>query len=94
MLSTIPLIVRAICVSPSFLCRIENGSSTPNIDFICSVASALQCTPQDILCDIFVYSENNTTSEKIKLIIEKFPPQTQELLLETLQFFVSRLNEL
>lgn len=33
-----------IHISPSFLCRIENGSSTSNINCICDIAKALQCT--------------------------------------------------
>lgn len=81
----------SIHVTPSFLCRIENGSSRPNIDCICDIAKALHCTPQDILCDIFEYPDEITISDKIKIIVEKFPKERQQILLETLQLWHSYL---
>ena len=80
-----------IHISPSFLCRIENGSSMPNIECICSISTALNCTPQDILCDIFEYPQEISISDKIKIIVEQFPIEQQLILLETLQLISSRL---
>ena len=82
-----------IHISPSFLCRIETGSSTASIDCICSIAKALNCTPQDILCDIFEYPEEVTISDKVKIMVEQFPIEKQLLLLETLEFLSDRLQK-
>ena len=82
-----------IHVSPGFLCRIETGSSMPNIDCVCSIAKALHCTPQDILCDIFEYPDEISISDKIKVEVEKFPIEKQLVLLETLRFLHSRLQD-
>lgn len=81
----------AIHVSSSFICRIENGSSMPSIDYICDIANALQVTPQEILCDIFTYSEDISTSEKIKNLVEKLPCEKQLVVLETLEFLFPKL---
>lgn len=75
------------------MCRIENGSSMPNIDYVCSIAKVLDCTPQDVLCDIFVYPEEKSVSDKIKIIVEQFPIDKQMLLLETLELVYSRLQK-
>lgn len=83
-----------IHVSPSYISRIENNSSNLSVAYVCTIAKALGVTPQDILCDIFVPSDSVTTSEKIKIIIEKLPARKQELLLETLEFFSSRLDKI
>lgn len=80
-----------IHISPSFLCRIENGSSMPNLDCVRDIAKALKYTPQDILCDMFEYPEEVTISDKIKIVVEQFPMEKQIVLLETLQFLSSRL---
>ena len=81
----------SIHISPSFLCRIENGSSMPNIDCVCDIAKALNCTPQDVLCDIFEYPDEIAISDKIKIIVEKFPKERQQILLETLKLWNSYL---
>ena len=46
-------LAQAIHISSSFMNRIEKGSSTVSIEYVCSIANALDVTPQDILCDIF-----------------------------------------
>lgn len=81
----------AIHVSSSFLCRIENDSSIPSIDYVCVIAEALDVTPQEILCDIFTYPENLPTPEKIKHLVEKLPYDKQILVLETLEFLYPKL---
>lgn len=82
-----------IHISPSFLNRIEKGSSVPSLECVCNVAKALQVTPQEVLCDIFIYPEGEpSTSEKIKITVEKFSPERQLILLETLEFLASRLK--
>ena len=80
-----------IHISPSYLSRIENNSSMPNIDCICDIYRALQYTPQDVLCDIFEYPDEITISDKIKILVEKFPTESQEILLETLELWHSHL---
>ena len=45
-------LAQAIHISSSFMNRIEKGSSTVSIEYVCSIANALDVTPQDILCDI------------------------------------------
>lgn len=83
----------SIHISPSFMNRIEQGSSSASLDCICSIAKALEVTPQDILCDIFVYpDENSSIPEKIKITVEKFSPEKQQVLLDTLKFLSSRLD--
>ena len=82
-----------IHVSPSFMNRIEKGSCTPSLECVCSIAEALNITPQDLLCDIFVYDTNTlSTSEKIAATVEKFSPAMQSIILETLEYLSSRLN--
>lgn len=82
-----------IHISPSFLNRIEKGSSVPSLECVCNVAKALHVTPQEILCDIFIYPEGEPSiSEKVKITIEKFSPERQLVFLETLEFLASRLK--
>lgn len=82
-----------IHISPSFMNRIEQGSSMPGLELVKTIADALNVPTQDVLCDLFTYSiETATTSEKIKIVAEKFPPEKQTLLLETLEFWASRLG--
>lgn len=86
-------LANAIHVTPSFMNHIEQGSSVPALEHICNIANALQVTPQEILCDIFVYPKDNpSTSEKIKITVEKFLPQHQLILLEVLELLASRLD--
>ena len=79
-------------VSRCYQCRIENGSSTISIDYIQSVADVLQITPQEILCDIFVCPQESSTAEQVKILIEKLPPEDQNLTLDTLQRIFSHLD--
>lgn len=85
-------LAEAIHVSPSFMNRMENGSSTPSIEYICNIAKVLDVTPQDVLCDIFVYTDDDSTAEQIKTIVEKFSPDRQLILLDTLKLIASRLD--
>lgn len=82
-----------IHISPSFMNRIEKGSSQVSLDCVCSIAQALDVTPQAILCDIFVYpDENSPISEKIKITVEKFPPDRQQEFLDVLNLLASHLK--
>lgn len=72
--------------------RIEKGSSTVSIEYVCSIANALDVTSQDILCDILVTPETASISEQIKLLSEKLPPDKQLLLLNTLEFIMIQSN--
>ena len=84
-------LANSIHVSPSYMNRIEKGTSTPSIELICSVAKALNITPQDILCDIFVYDQVTlSTSEKIAFVARKFSPETQSFILDMLEFLYNR----
>lgn len=85
-------LANGIHVSPSFMNRLENGSSTPSIEHICNIAKVLDVTPQDILCDIFVYPDETSTSEQIKILVERFSPERQSALLDTLKFIAERLD--
>lgn len=85
-------LAQAIHISSSFMNRIEKGSSTVSIEYVCSIANALEVTPQDILCDIFVAPETASISEQIKLLSEKLPPDKQLLLLNTLEFIMIQSN--
>lgn len=86
-------LARSIHISPSFMNRIEKGTSLPNLDCICSIAEALQVTPQDILCDIFVY-KNTSIADQIKSYAEQLSPDSLLLLLEILKSAVSNLKQL
>lgn len=81
----------SIHISPSFMNRIENGSSMPSIDTVCAIADALHSSPQELLCDIFVYPDDTSASERIKNIVEQLPAEKQQLVLETLEFLLPRL---
>ena len=85
-------LANGIHVSPSFMNRLENGSSPPSIEHICNIAQVLNVTPQDILCDIFVYSDEVSTSEQIKILVERFAPEKQQALLDTLKFLADRFD--
>lgn len=84
-------LANSIHISPSFMNRIEDGSSEPYIYIICAIADALQAAPQELLCDIFVYPEDTSVPEKIKSIIEQLPVEKQQTILETLEFLLPRL---
>ncbi len=81
-------------VSPSFLSRIENGSSSLTLDFVCEIADALQVPRQDILCDIFTESVDGQSalSHKIEINVRKFSPEKQTEILDVLEFLASRLS--
>lgn len=79
-------------VSSSFISRIENGSSIPSLELIRSIAHALKVPPQDILRDYFEYSEDSSITERIQIIIERFPPSRQLEILDTLEFLSNRLE--
>ncbi|GAA0803343.1 XRE family transcriptional regulator [Clostridium sp. AF19-22AC] len=81
----------SIHISPSFMNRIESGSSMPSIDTVCAIADALHSSPQELLCDIFVYPDDTSVSERIKNIVEQLPAEKQQLVLETLEFLLPRL---
>lgn len=87
-------LAQLIHISPSFMNRLEKGSSTPSLEYICSIADALNVTPQHILCDLFVYNNDISTSEKIKILVQKFPPQKQLLILNLLEYLSSHIDEL
>lgn len=76
-------LAQALHISPSFMNRLEKGSSKPSLDYICSIAHALNVPPQNLLCDLFEYPEEQTTVEKIKNLVEQFPPDKQLLILDT-----------
>ena len=60
-------LAQAIHISSSFMNRIEKGSSTVSIEYVCSIANALDVTPQDILCDIFVAPETATPIKYLRI---------------------------
>lgn len=69
-------LANAIHVTPSFMNHIEQGLSIPSLEHVCNIATALQVTPQDILCDIFTYPDMDLSiSEKIKIEVEIFSPE-------------------
>ena len=81
----------AIHVTPSFMNHIEKGISSPSLEHICNIANALEVTPQDVLCDLFVFPETDCSiPEKIKHTVEKLPIDKQQELLDVLEFLVSR----
>lgn len=83
---------KLVHVSPSFISRIENGSSTPSLELIRSIAHALSVPPQDILRDFFEYPEDASTAERIQFILEQFSPSRQLAILDTLEFLSKRLD--
>lgn len=87
-------LAQAIHISNSLMNRLEKGSSTMSLQYVIDIANALQVTPQDILCDIFVYNNTSSTAEEIKLLVEKLPPKYQELVLNTLKYIISNTSEL
>ena len=83
----------SIHISPSFMNRIEKGSSQVSLDCVCSIAKVLEVTPQALLCDIFVYPDDNASiSERIKITVEKFPPDRQKEFLAVLNTLASHLK--
>lgn len=86
----------SIHVSPSLINRIEKGTATVSLEIVCTIAEALHVTPQDILCDIFVYPEEKEGSiaEQAKFLIEKLPIQKQKEILSILKFIHSSLPEM
>lgn len=87
-------LAESVHVTSSYISRIEHGSSTPTLELIQSIAKALDSPVQDILCDLFSYPAEVTVSEKIKIIVEQFSPETQQLLLDTLEYLSTRLEKL
>lgn len=87
-------LAESVHVTSSYISRIEHGSSLPSLDLIQSIAGALDTPVQDILCDLFSYSSEVTISEKIKITVERFSPEKQQLLLDTLEYLANRLEKL
>ncbi len=85
-------LAKLVHVSSSFISRIENGSSLPSLELVSSLAHALKVPPQDILRDYFEYSEDSSVTERIRIVIEKFPPSRQLEILDTLEFLSGRLE--
>ena len=83
-----------IHVSHSYQCKIENGSSSISLEYIQAAAQALDVPPQDLLCDIFVYPDDPSTAEQIRILVEKLPPETQKLTFDILQGIISRIYPL
>ena len=81
-------------ISSSFMSRIENGSSTLTLDFVCEIADALQVTRQEVLRDVFTYTKDDSIliSKKIEINIQKFSPEKQAEILDVLEFLASRLS--
>lgn len=82
-------------VSPSFISRIENGSSSLTVDFACEIADALHVARQEIFCDLLINyqtEEADSISQKIELNIKKFPTQKQDEILAVIEFLASRLS--
>lgn len=81
-------------VSPSFISRIENGSSSLTLDFACEIADALRVPRQEIFCDLLIdpQDEHASISQKIEINIKKFPPQKQVEILAVIEFLASRLS--
>ena len=74
--------------------RIENGSSSLTLDFVCEIADALQVTRQEVLRDVFTYTKDDSIliSKKIEINIQKFSPEKQAEILDVLEFLASRLS--
>ncbi|MSS42033.1 helix-turn-helix transcriptional regulator [[Clostridium] scindens] len=82
-------------VSPSFISRIENGSSSLTVDFSCEIADALHVVRQEIFCDLLINYQTekaDSISQKIELNIKKFPTQKQDEILAVIEFLASRLS--
>lgn len=81
-------------ISSSFMSRIENGSSSLTLDFVCEIADALQVTRQEVLRDVFTYTKDDSIpiSKKIEINIQKFSPEKQAEILDVLEFLASRLS--
>ena len=78
-------------ISSSFMSRIENGSSSLTLDFVCEIADALQVTRQEVLRDVFTYTKDDSIpiSKKIEINIQKFSPEKQAEILDVLEFLAS-----
>lgn len=85
-------LAEALHVSPSFMSRIENGSSSLTLDFVCKIADALQVPRQEVLCDIFTEPDDISISQRIELNIQKFSPEKQTEILDIIEFISSRLT--
>ena len=74
-------------ISSSFMSRIENGSSSLTLDFVCEIADALQVTRQEVLRDVFTYTKDDSIliSKKIEINIQKFSPEKQAEILDVLE---------
>ena len=62
-------------VSPSFISRIENGSSSLTVDFACEIADALHVARQEIFCDLLIIIKQKKLIlflKKSKLISKNF----------------------
>lgn len=87
-------LAKMINITPSYLSLIEKGAKTPDIDMLSDFSKALDVSFQEIVCDYLVSSDNSSTSEQIKIAVEKFTPEHQKFILETLTSVLSRMNKL
>lgn len=76
-------------VSSSFISRLENGRVLPGIERLCMLADVLDVGLQDLLCDLFRESDNDSSSisSDINYYIELMTVPEKKYLLEYMELF-------
>lgn len=76
-------------VSTSFISRLENGSALPSLDRLYMLAGVLDVGLQDLLCDLFRQTDNDSSSltDEIHFYIDLMTIQEKQYLLDYVKLF-------
>ena len=86
-------LAESVSLSPSYISRVETGNSTPSLECLCKIASALDVGLQAILYDLFLTDTTGGTAQEIAVTVSCLPPRVQKLALEYIKSLASCLAE-
>ena len=82
-------LAETVNISTKFLSIIECGKSFPKTDKLVSIAKALNCSADDIFCDVIPKSYPVKIS-KLGQMIESLPQSEQEKIFAMLETYISK----
>ncbi len=77
-----------IGLSTNYLSDIERGKSSARLDKLVAIIDALQCSADDIFCDVIQYGYQIKCS-RLSEQLENLPPQEQEKAFAILEAFIN-----
>ncbi len=78
-------------LTPKYVSNIECGFKTPKLDTFVTIANALRCDANSLLCDVLdvaVGQESGLISQKLS----SFPVEQQRYILRVMEFMIDELS--